>query len=351
MDFCMEKGLYAVIMAGGRGERFWPAGRIHRPKQLLSLQEGGRTMVEETVQRLFPLISSEHIFVMTNDSYVEQMREVLPIPNENVIGEPVGRDTAPCVALATALISRVNRNAIIIFLPADHFVRPAKVFQETLHLGAKKAEAGSIVTVGVMPNYPATGYGYLHLGDRDKAGFYDVEEFIEKPKSSHAIDFLLNGNYRWNSGIFIWSISTIRNAFQKHMPELSCKLEKWANGSDYRNDFAECQKISIDYAIMEKTKGVVAMDAPFSWNDIGTWSSFRSVLPLDEDGNAIRGNFLALEASNNVLLNDDPDTLIGVIGLHDIAVVKSGNGILVCPFTQEQKIRELVKKMNTTKWM
>ena len=336
--------LYAVVMAGGKGERFWPAGRSSRPKQMLPLT-GGKTMIEETVFRLFPLIRPDHVLVITNKLYVEEIRRVLPIPPENVIGEPEGRNTAPCVALAAALIRRrAPEDTTMILLPADHLIRPPDAFQKTLATAAQEAEKGFLVTLGIQPVFAATGYGYLRLGDAVSPGFRRVQEFKEKPDAETAERFLKAGSYRWNSGMFLWRADIISEEFRRHAPDLGEKLDHWASGGDFTKDFAECRKISIDYAIMEKSDRVIAGDAPFEWNDIGSWNSLRSVLPCDDSGNAVKGNAILTESSGNVVFSDD-DTLIGVIGMKDVAIVKSGNGILVCPLSCEQKVRQLLQNM------
>ncbi len=336
--------LYAVIMAGGRGERFWPAGRTDRPKQFLHLS-GEKTMLEDTVQRLFPLLAPERIFVITNAAHADLCCQLLPIPPENVIGEPAGRDTAPCAALATALVRRIDPEATMCLLPADHVIRPARLFQETLSLAAEQAQTGALVTLGLTPTYPATGYGYLQLGELAAPGFHHVTAFREKPDAAAAEKFFHDGNYRWNSGIFIWKCSAISEAFRKYAPDLSEKLEQWSNGADYTADFADCRKISIDYAIMEKAENVLAGSASFYWNDLGCWSALRSVLPLDTAGNAVRGNAAVLDAADNVLISD-PQHMIGVIGMQHIAVIQSGNGVLVCPLSAEQRVKELIQKLD-----
>jgi len=336
-----NEDLYAVVMAGGKGERFWPAGRLSCPKQLLALT-GEKTMLEETVLRLFPLIRPDHVLVITNRLYLDQVRNLLPIPAENVIGEPEGRDTAPCVALATALVRRRNPQGIMILLPADHLIRPARALQETLAAAAGEAKKGFLVTLGIPPSFPSTGYGYLRLGETVAPGFHRVLEFREKPDRATAERFLKAGTYRWNSGMFLWRTDVISEEFHRYAPDLAEKLEHWAAGGDFTEDFASCRKISIDYALMEKSDRVISGDAPFEWNDIGSWSSLRSVLPCDENGNAVKGNARFLESAGNVVFSDD-DTLIGVIGLDGIAVVKSGNGILVSPLADEQKVRQLLQ--------
>ncbi len=346
MDF-ISQHLYAVIMAGGRGERFWPLGRQKRPKQLLAFS-GKHSMIKETVLRLFPLFSAEHVFVLTNDSYVDVIREQLPIPSENVIGEPAGRDTAPCIALASALISRLDPEATLVVLPADHIVRQTNAFQQTLSAAICRARTGELITLGIIPNGPVTGYGYIHLGDEVGEGFRRVLEFTEKPDHETAEHFFQSGDYRWNSGIFIWRVKAIIDAFRRYCPCLADKIDGWLAGVDYRADFAECQKISIDYAILEKAENILVAEALFDWNDIGNWSSLRSVLPLDDSGNAFCGNVLTVDSEDNVLISDS-ETLIGVIGMRGVAVVKFENGVLVCPLDQEQQVRELVQKIRLQK--
>ncbi len=336
--------IYAVIMAGGRGERFWPLGRSNRPKQLLPLI-GEETMIEETVQRLFPLFAPEQILVITNCSYVEPIRRLLPIPAENVIGEPVGRDTAPCVALAVATVKRRNPDAVMAVLSADAIIRPAKVFREVLLAATERArQSGALITLGITPSFPSTGYGYIHVGEKTAPGFSKVLGFKEKPDLETADAFLRDGNYKWNSGMFIWQVDAIEKAFQRHCPPLAEKIARWSAGEDFTLTFESCPKISIDYAIMEKADDVEVGDAPFYWNDIGSWSSLRSILPLDANGNAVRGDAVLLDAENNVVIGDRGH-LLGVIGMRDVAVIQSGNGTLVCPLSDEQRVKELVKQM------
>ena len=339
--------LYAVIMAGGRGERFWPAGRRNKPKQFLPLVSE-KPLIEETVQRLFPLIAPEKVLVITNRDFVEKTRELLPIPAENVIGEPEGRNTAPCVALAAALLKRRDPDSTMILLPADHVISPAKKFQAALLHAAEVAQSGSLVTLGIIPHKPSTGYGYIHAGDFE-GNFADVLEFKEKPDRKTAEMFLRDGNYFWNSGIFIWRTDVIEKEFEKYCPELAEKISSWANGADFNRDFAECEKISIDYAIMEKAENVKVGKVDFRWNDIGSWSSLRNQFPVDDDGNVVRGNAVVLDAHDNVIIGD-PEMMLGVIGMHDVALIQSGNSVLVCPLSEEQRVKELLAEIKQEKF-
>lgn len=274
-------------MAGGRGERFWPASRYSRPKQLLPLLSE-RSMIEETVQRLFPLIAPERLLVVTNREFVTKIRELLPIPAENVIGEPVGRDTAPCVALAAALVKRRDPEATMVLLPADHVIHPARLFQETLCAAAEQAQAGALVTLGVAPGYAATGYGYIHIGDMVAPGFYKVLEFRENrwpsPRNNLFVTEVTNGTAAYLSGGLMRSAALFR-----FIAGLQEKIDVGPEPGILESDFAACSRISIDYAIMEKAENVLVGSAPFDWNDIGSWSALRSLLPADEYGNTIRG--------------------------------------------------------------
>ncbi len=331
--------LYAVIMAGGRGERFWPVGRRNRPKQFLPLSSD-RPLIEETVLRLFPLIPPERILVITNQEFVEQSRELLPLPAENIIGEPTGRNTAPCIALATALLKQRDPQSTMVLLPADHVISPVKKFQQAIVKAVEIAQTNCLVTLGIIPHKPSTGYGYIHAGEFE-ADFAEVQEFREKPDRKTAEQFLRDGNYLWNSGIFIWRTDAIEKEFQQHTPALAEKITNWANGADFNKDFAACENISIDYAIMEKAKNVKVGKVDFCWNDIGSWSSLRSLYPLDENGNVIKGDVIALDSGDNVLIGDAGITL-GVIGMHGIALIQSDDAVLVCPLSEEQRVKELL---------
>lgn len=339
----MNQHLFAVIMAGGKGERFWPAGRLSKPKQLLNLT-GNQTMIEETVQRLFPLLKAEHIYVITNALYVEDIRKCLPIPPENIIGEPAGRDTAPCIALAASILLKQDKDATMIVLPSDHLVAPGNVFRKKLQEAAEFAEKGSLITLGIQPTYPATGYGYIHATEKKSKGFCPVEEFKEKPDEKTARMFVEDGGYYWNSGMFIWRADQILAAIQKHVPDLYDRAAGWLRGNDYRLDFQECPKISIDYAVMEKADNIMVGIADFQWDDIGSWGALRNVLGMDDNGNTVKGKTISLDSQNNVLFTDD-NTIIAVIGMENTAVVKSGNAVLVCPLKDEQKVKTLVNKL------
>ncbi len=336
--------LFAVIMAGGHGERFWPVGRRNCPKQFLRLVSE-KSLIEETVQRLFPLIPPERILVITNKDFVGQTRELLPIPAENIIGEPEGRNTAPCIALATALLKKTAPESTMILLPADHVISPVKKFQTALLDAAEEAQSGALITLGIIPHNPSTGYGYIQAGEFD-GDFATVQKFREKPDRCTAEQFLRDGNYFWNSGIFVWRTDAIEREFQQHAPALAEKISGWVSGIDFHSDFAACEKISIDYAIMEKAEKVKVRKVDFLWNDIGSWSNLHSLFPRDENGNVIKGNVVSLDSYDNVIMGDSNITL-GVIGMRNIALIQSGDAILVCPLAEEQRVKELIPKVTT----
>ena len=328
MKIAKEK-IFAVIMAGGKGERLWPLSTEERPKPLLSLN-GQQTLLEETVQRLFPLLDAENILVITDEKSAVQAREILSIPPENVIAEPCRRNTAPCIALATALIKQRCEDAVMIVLPADHKITPVKRFQEDLLDCIKESANGNLAVLGIVPDNPATGYGYICAGDKIDNGFYKVESFKEKPDFETARQYIANGNYWWNCGIFVWSVAAVTSAFEKFVPELHKKILQWSAGEDYQENFADSPKISIDYAIMEKADNVVVKQTSFKWNDIGSWQALYELAVKDFYGNAVTSNGkVQLQESNGNLIICDDDTEIRLDQVVNYAVVKSGKSLLV----------------------
>ena len=321
--------IFAVIMAGGKGERLWPLSTEERPKPLLSLN-GQQTLLEETVQRLFPLLTAENIIVITDEKSAVQSRDILSIPPENVIAEPCRRNTASCIALATALIKKRCEDAVMIVLPADHKITPVKRFQEDLQDCINQSVAGNLAVLGVVPDNPATGYGYICAGEKIDNGFYKVESFKEKPDFETARKYLADGNYWWNCGIFVWSVAAITAAFEKFVPELYAKIISWSQDGNYQDDFADCPKISIDYAIMEKAGNTVVKQTSFKWNDIGSLQALYELAVKDFYGNAVTSNGkVQLEESSGNLVICDDDTEIRLEKTSNCAVIKSGKSLLV----------------------
>ncbi len=328
MKIAREK-VFAVIMAGGKGERLWPLSTEERPKPLMSIN-GQQTLLEDTVQRLFPLLDAGNILVITDEKSAVTAREILMLPPENIIAEPCRRNTAPCIALAAALIRRKCADATMIILPADHRITPVKRFQEDLTDCIEQAQHGTLTILGVSPDKPATSYGYINAGEKISAGIYKVNAFKEKPDFETAQHYMMDGNYWWNCGIFVWQISAIAAAFQKFLPALYEKFTRWSAGKDHHDDFAGCEKISIDYGIMEKADNVVVKQASFQWNDLGTLGALYEITLKDFHENAIssKGKIQLEEADQNLIFCDD-DTEIRVEKLRNCAVIKSGKSLLV----------------------
>lgn len=339
---------YAVVMAGGRGERFWPAGRLARPKQLISFGRE-RTMLEDTVQRLFPLFSAENILVVTGSAYAEQVAGLLPLPPENIISEPDRRNTTGCIALAAAEIRRREKggNAIMTALPADHVITPVPAFHSTLRLAEKSALGGKLVTVGIIPTRPDTGYGYIKTGRSIEPGVFEVEQFKEKPDAATAREYFLSGNYRWNGGIFVWQNDVIIENIARNLPEVGRFIEEYAAAEDHigylKENFSSLPSVAVDYAVLERSNEISCVEGSFYWNDLGSWSSLFELDAPDEDGNVSRGKNILVDTRHCVVCGDD-STLIGVIGMRDAAIIKSGNGVLVCPLSEEQNVREIIRR-------
>ena len=320
---------FAVIMAGGKGERLWPLSTEERPKPLISLN-GQQTLLEDTVQRLFPLLNAENVFVITDEKSAVQAREILMLPEENIIAEPCRRNTAPCIALAAALIRRRCADATMVVLPADHRITPVKRFQEDLIDCIEQAQNGSLTILGITPDKPATGYGYINAGEKIAPGIYKVNAFKEKPDFETAQHYMMDGNYWWNCGIFVWQIQTLAEAFRKYNPALYEKFAGWVNGDEYQQNFASCDKISIDYAIMEKADNVVVKQASFQWNDLGTLGALYEITMKDFHENAIstQGRIQLDEADQNLIFCDD-DTEIRMENIKKCAIIKSGKSLLI----------------------
>ncbi len=356
-----DKNLYAVIMAGGKGERFWPQSRQANPKPLLKLV-GDLTLIEQTVDRLKLLIPTENIIIITNKDYISPMISLLPqLPASNVIGEPVGKDTAPCIALATSIIQARNtsKDATMIVLPADHVIKDTQYFVSTLKDCIVQARKNKIVTIGIEPGFPSTGYGYIHCGEQISENcetkFFKSLGFKEKPDLKTATRFIEEKCYKWNSGIFIWTIGTISAAFKKYTPSIANAIEKISQAIT-KNEFSKnldeiypsFEKVSIDYAIMEKTENVVVAEFASYWDDVGSWTALRNQIHPSENNNIIRGLVLPLDTENSIIVSDS-NHLIATVDLKDVIVVHTDDVTLVCNAKSAQKIKELVHKLSTNK--
>ena len=343
-------------MAGGKGERFWPESRLARPKQLLPIV-GDKAMLAQTVERLESLVPVKNIFVITNSEQRAAVLEVCPeLDPKKVIGEPVGRDTAAAVGLATILVKQEDPNASFAMLPADAVIHDADGFRSTLETAFNAAETNPLlVTIGIKAAYPATGYGYIQQGERlsqapDDAVFY-VKRFVEKPKLEVAKSYLESGDYFWNAGMFVWSVASISAKLEKHTPSLWNALKAIDDGLNksvsidqlMATHYPNLEKISIDYAIIEKADNIAMVESQFDWDDVGEWPAVERHYPVDEMGNVARGLVNLQQSKNNIVFSRDENHLIALLGVQDLIVVKTEDATLVCHKEKAQDIKALVK--------
>lgn len=345
-------------MAGGRGERFWPASRSARPKQLLPIV-GSRPMLAQTVERLGETVSADRIFIITNREHMEAIREMLPeIPPDNLVGEPMGRDTAPAVALAALLVKRRDPDAVFAILPADHVIHDHAGFQDVLDAAFEAAaQAPVLVTIGVAPTHPATGYGYIRTGEEvmqsRKLPVWKAEAFVEKPDRETAQDYLESGSYFWNAGMFVWAVRTLQEELGKHAPELSesfarmeAELEEGVGlEAVMEKHYPKLQKISVDYALMEKSESVVLIESAFDWDDVGSWPAVARHTPSDGSGNSLKGDVMLRDSENTIAISHDGHTL-ALLGVEDLIVVTTEDATLVCHRKHAQKLKKLVQDLS-----
>lgn len=346
---------YAVIMAGGQGERFWPKSRRALPKQFLSLL-GKETMLQKTVARLTRFISWDKIYIITSAVYLDIVLEQVPeIPKDNIIAEPCGRDTAAAVGLASLVITRKDPQGVMIVLPADHYIADEERFCDVLKAGVAAAASGEhVITLGVVPTRPETGYGYIAKGELfdtiSGVPAYKVEGFTEKPDQKRALEFLTKGGYLWNSGIFIWRVDLIRRLIQEHLPVLHSgltKIDEVLNTGEYqevlKEIYAGLPKISIDYGVMEKAKNVLVLPADFGWDDVGSWSALRSYKEKDGNGNVLEGKGVLVDTSNTFV--SSTEKVVATLGVKDLVIVEAEDSILVCHQERAQDIKKLVRAL------
>ncbi len=337
-------------MAGGRGERFWPLSRAARPKQLLPLLSD-LTLIGETLVRLFPVFPPERIIIATNQDYVDAIRTLLPqIPPENILGEPAARNTAPCIALAAAHIKGLagqEEDPVIAVFPSDSAVADSDGFRSVIsECIAFSASNPEIVTVGIKPSFPCTGYGYIEGGEGICGEMYRVRKFHEKPDAATAERYLAEGKYYWNGGMFFMRHSVLCRAFRDHAPELAEFHDRLLAGETPAELYEALTPVSIDYAVMEKASNVVVRPSFFGWDDLGSWSSIPSYLPSDgNDGCVSRGRHVRLDSEDCVIWNESGDHLVAVAGLKDMVVVHTDDATLVCPVGMAQRVGDLVKEI------
>ncbi len=356
--------LHAVVMAGGSGTRFWPESRGLRPKQLLHLV-GERTMIQATVDRLGHLVPKDRILIVTSGALVDEIWNQLPqLPPQAIVGEPCRRDTAPCIGLAAMQIVRSDPEGVMAVMPSDHVISPETEFQAAIALAADLVEENGqrIVTFGVRPTYPAESFGYIERGARlasvlqTSVGVYQVKQFREKPKVDVAQQYLSAGTFYWNSGIFVWKAATILKAIQERQPEMHARLTTIAAAMDRPNyeqvlarEFTAIRGMSIDYAVMEHARDVLVIEAPFTWDDVGSWQAIARLQGTDPQGNTISARHLGLRTTGTIVRGPDGH-LIVTLGVSDLIVVHTPEATLVANKHDEESIREMVKMIAEHGW-
>ncbi len=347
---------YAIVMAGGVGARFWPFGTSRLPKQFLPIADSNDTMLQLTIKRLKDIVPIEQVFIITNQQYIGLVKKQLPkIPKENIIGEPVGRNTAPCIGLASILLRQFEEKAKMFVIPADHLIENVDEFTKVVKAGLKfAAEKDAIVTLGIVPSHPETGYGYIQFiedayyrGSNSEVDIFRVKTFAEKPTLDVAKIFLESGDFLWNSGMFIFRADTMLNQMETHLPDLYHalqKIEKALHSSNYQKVleqvFAEIKGISIDYGIMEKAKNVYVIKADLKWSDLGSWDEVYRLRKKDKNGNAIIGDSFIKDSHNNLIMS--PKGFVSVIGADDLIVIDTKDGLLICKRDRTQEVKEVV---------
>ena len=343
----------ALIMAGGKGERFWPRSRVTLPKQFLSLTDDGKTMIQLTVERIRPLVELEDVYIATNKNYKELVKQQLPgLPEENILCEPVVRNTAPCIGLGAVHVAKKYDDAVMIVLPSDHLIKHNDIFAETFINACALAEEGeNLVTVGITPNYPETGYGYIKYDSAAKNGeSYLVQRFVEKPDLETAKSYLADGSYLWNSGMFVWRVSTILDCFKKYMPSTHDGLLKIkeAVGTPQEDtvlekEFPNLESQSVDYGIMEKAENIYTLAGNFGWDDVGSSLAVGRIKQNDENGNVVNGNVVTVNTKNCVI--EGADKLIATVGLRDVVVVDTKDATLITTKENAGEIKQVLAKL------
>ncbi len=349
-------------MAGGIGTRFWPMSRTSHPKQFIDILGTGQTLLQQTYNRFRKVIGKENIYIVTNESYKKLVSEQLPeISEQQIICEPLRRNTAPCIAYASYKIYEINPAANIVVAPSDHIILKEENFIEIINSALKATEANDwLLTLGIKPSRPDTGYGYIQFNEsiayQKDNRINKVKTFTEKPVLEMAKQFLKSGDFLWNSGIFIWSAKNIIDAFEKYTPEISTLFKEGVKKYNtpkekafIKDTYTVCKNISIDYAVMEKADNVYVLQSDFGWSDLGTWGSLYETHSKNKEGNAIVGKNVMVYDSKNCIVNMPKDKLVVLQGLHDYIVVESDNILLICKKTEEQQIRKFVNDVKVEK--
>jgi len=349
--------LHAMIMAGGGGTRFWPRSRVARPKQFLTLA-GERTLLQGTYDRIEAQVPPERAWVITGAAYQEETRRELPqIPANQIIGEPCGRDTAPCVGLGAALVAKRDPQAVMLILPADHNIEPEREFGRTLVAAEQLAEEfqNALITFGTTPDRPETGYGYIQrgesIGQRQGIAVHRVAKFREKPKEETAREYLASGEFYWNSGIFCGKAAGFLDQLRQHKPSINAAVTRIAGAwgtpqfeQVFAKEYPNIEKISIDFAVMERAPEVLVMQAPYRWDDVGSWLALERLHPQDDRNNTVQAFHCGIDTNNCVIVGD-PGKLIATVGVSNLVIVQDGDCLLIAERGKEGSIRQLVEEL------
>lgn len=341
---------HIVIMAGGIGSRFWPMSTSEYPKQFIDVMGVGKSLIQLTVERFKGICPKENFWVVTSEKYVDIVKEQLPqIPAQHILAEPEARNTAPCIAYACWKIRKEFPQANIVVTPSDALVIDTAEFARCIAVALEKtADSQAIVTLGMMPTRPETGYGYIAAqGEADAKGICEVEAFKEKPDVETAKGYLAAGNYFWNAGIFVWNVDTITNAIRRYAPQIAGVMDELEpalftdrEAEELKQLFPTCEKISIDYAVMEKAEDIFVLPAEFGWSDLGSWGSLRTLLPQDEAGNAKVGNRVDMYNCRNCVVHAAEEKRVVLEGLEGYIVAEKDGQLLVCRLSEEQRIKD-----------
>jgi len=350
---CIAPSAFAVVLAGGRGERFWPVSTDARPKAFLRLV-GDESLLQATVRRVRLQLPWERIVVVVAQAHAKLVREQLPeLPEANVLLEPDGRDTAAAIGLASLHIERLHPEAVMIAMPADHYVPDGEAYMRVLRRALELLEScpDGVVTVGIPPARPETGYGYLEVGEplTRPSGAFRVHRFLEKPDREAAERLVADGRHYWNGGIFLWRNSAIQCLLAQHMPDLwagLCRIrDAWGVPDVLVREYSTFKKQSVDYGVLERMEtGVAMVEADFGWDDLGAWDAFARVQPADDNGNVITGEVRSLDTTRSIIVSNGPK--VATVGLSEIIVVATKDGVLVCPKGRAQEVRELARKFS-----
>ena len=346
--------IVAVIMAGGKGERFWPKSRTNMPKQFLSLTNDGKTMIQHAVERISSLVDIEDVFVVTNKRYKDLVfNQLQGIPEENILLEPIAKNTAPCIGLAAVHIKKKYEDAIMLVLPSDHLIKYNELFIDTLKDAIKVAtEGNNLATIGITPSYPETGYGYINFGSKKEGNYlaYEVTKFVEKPNIDKAKEYLASGKYLWNSGMFVWKVSTILKNFEVLLPATYDSLMSICDSIGQKDEqtileqeFNQMSSESIDYGIMEHASNIYTFPGNFGWDDVGSWLAIERINTTNENGNIVNGNVITIDSKDSIIQGQDK--LIATVGIDNLIIVDTEDAMLICSKDNTQDVKKVLENL------